>query len=105
MHWPDDAPVPWAGECWAIEAELTPKTTSRTVAIMRELLTRTGDYGCAAAEIRAAGPPRHARVIYLCAPAARPTVARAREALGDAGARVEIRCLPAGAAMAPGEAP
>ncbi len=105
VHWPDDAPVPWAGECWAIEAELTPKTTSRTVAIMRELLTRTGDYGCAAAEIRAAGPPRHARVIYLCAPAARPTVARAREALGDAGARVEIRCLPAGAAMAPGEAP
>ena len=39
---------------------------------MRELLTRTGDYGCPAAEIVAAGPPRHARVIYLCAPAARP---------------------------------
>jgi hypothetical protein len=100
VHWPDDAPVPWAGECWAIEAELTPKTTSRTVAIMRELLTRTGDYGCAAAEVAAGGPPRHTRVIYLCAPAARPTVARAREALGRAGARIEIRLLPAGAAMA-----
>jgi hypothetical protein len=101
VHWPDDAPVPWAGECWAIEAELTPKTTMRTAAIMRELLTRTGDYGCPAAEIRAAGAPRHTRVIYLCAPAARPTVARAREALGAAGARVEIRHLPPGAAMTP----
>jgi hypothetical protein len=100
VHWPDDAPVPWAGECWAIEAELTPKTTRRTVAIMRELLTRTGDYGCPAAEIAAGGPPRHARVVYLCAPAARPTVARAREALGASGARIEIRLLPPGAAMA-----
>jgi hypothetical protein len=100
VHWPDDAPVPWAGECWAIEAELTPKTTARTVAIMRELLTRTGDYGCPAAEIAAGGPPRHTRVIYLCAPAARPTVARAREALGTSAARIEIRLLPPGATMA-----
>jgi hypothetical protein len=99
VHWPDAAPVPWAGECWAVEAELTPKTTSRTVAIMRELLTRTGDYGCPAAEVAAAGRPRHARVIYVCAPAARPTVARAREALGGSGARIEIRLLPPGAAM------
>jgi hypothetical protein len=102
VHWPDDAPVAWAGECWAIEAELTRKTASRTAAIMRELLTRTGDYGCPAAEVRAPGrPPRHARVIYLCAPAARATVARARDALGSAGARIEIRSLPPGAAMAP----
>jgi hypothetical protein len=100
VHWPDGAPVPWAGECWAIEAELTPKTTRRTVAIMRELLARTGDYGCPAAEIAAGGPPRHTRVIYLCAAAARPTVARAREALGASAARVEIRLLPPGAAMA-----
>jgi hypothetical protein len=99
VHWPDSAAVPWAGECWAIEAELTPKTASRTVAIMRELLSRTGDYGCPAAEIMASGPPRHARVVYLCAPAARPTVARAREALGSPGARVEIRLLPPGAEL------
>ena len=101
VHWPEDAPVPWAGECWAIEAELTPKTTRRTLAIMRELLARTGDYGCPAAEVRGAGPPRHARVIYLCAPAARSTVARAREALGAPAARIEIRRLPPGAALAP----
>jgi hypothetical protein len=99
VHWPDGTGVPWAGECWAIEAELTPKTAARTVAIMRELLARTGDYGCPAAQIRAAGPPRHARVIYLCSPAARPTVVKAREALGPAGTRIEIRPLPPGAAM------
>jgi hypothetical protein len=100
VHWPDDAAVPWAGECWAIEAELTPKTISRTVAIMRELLARTGDYGCPAAEIATSGPPRHTRVIYLCSQAARPTVARARAALGSSGPRIEIRLLPPGAAMA-----
>jgi hypothetical protein len=100
VHWPGSSAgggVPWAGECWAIEAELTPKTVSRTTAIMRELLTRTGDYGCAAADVRVPGrPPRHARAVYLCTPAAASTVARAREALGGDGARIEIRALPPG---------
>jgi hypothetical protein len=97
---PDDLlpgrPVPWAGECWAIEAELTPKTVRRTSAIMTELLARTGDYGCPAAEVRVPGRPlRHARVIYLCSPAAARTAGRAREELAAAGAaRVEIRSLP-----------
>jgi hypothetical protein len=104
VHWPADAAVPWAGECWAMEAELTPKTTRRTVVIMREALTRTGDYGCAAAGVRVTGePPRHARVVYVCAPAARRTVTRAREELGALASRVEIRLLPSGAAM-PGPA-
>ena len=95
VHWPSGAAVAWAGECWAIEAELTRKTVSRTTAIMRELLTRTGDYGCPAAEARIPGrPARHARVLYLCAPAALSTVARARDALGGAAARIEIRSLP-----------
>lgn len=104
VHWPDGAPVAWAGECWAIEAELTRKTVARTAAIMREVLTRTGDYGCPAAQARVpGGPPRHARVLYLCSPAARPTVTRARDAVGTLGARVEIRDLPSGARM-PGTA-
>ncbi len=99
VHWPDapagGPPPAWAGECWAIEAELTPKTVARTTAIMRELLARTGDYGCPAAEARVAGlPPRHARVIYLCSPAATATVLRARDALGSLGARIEVRALP-----------
>jgi hypothetical protein len=95
------AAPPWAGECWAIEAELTRKTVRRTTAIMAEILTRTGDYGSPAAEVRVPGsPPRHARVLYLCSPAARPTVIRARAALpGVLAARVEIRGLPAGAGL------
>lgn len=101
VHWPDGAGLAWAGECWAIEAELTRKTVTRTAAIMRELLTRTGDYGCAAAEAFVPGrPPRHARALYLCSPAALSTVARARDELGAAlASRVEIRALPPAAAQ------
>src|ERR1700733_8106058 len=63
VHWPDGTPDPWSGECWAVEAELSAKTVTRTSAIMREMLTRTGDYGCLAAEVSVPGrPPRHARV-------------------------------------------
>jgi hypothetical protein len=101
VHWPDDGPAGWAGECWAIEVELTAKTVNRTIAIMRELLARTGDYGCPAAEARRPGaPPRHARAIYLCSPAAAGTVQRARDALGTLATRVEIRDLPPGAYLA-----
>jgi hypothetical protein len=102
VHWPDSGPMAWAGECWAIEAELTPKTVVRTTAIMRELLTRTGDYGCPAAEARVPGAsPRHARAIYLCAPAATSTVGRARDALGALACRIEIRVLPVAARIPP----
>jgi len=96
LHWPDEAPVAWAGECWAVEAELTRKTVARTAAIMCELLTRTGDYGCPAADAFVPGrPPRHARALYLCSPAALGTVTRARDSLGGPlAARVEIRTLP-----------
>jgi hypothetical protein len=100
VHWPDSVlgggrPAAWAGECWAIEAELTPKTVSRTTAIMRGLLARTGDYGCPAAEALVSGlPPRHARAIYLCSHPAASTVERARDALGSLGTRIEIRGLP-----------
>ena len=100
VHWPDGTPPAWAGECWAVEAELTRKTVARTTAIMREILTRTGDYGGPAAQARVPGlPPRHARVLYLCSPAARPVVARARDAVGALGARVEIRDLPPSAGL------
>ena len=101
VHWPDGTPVGWAGECWAVEAEVTRKTAARTTAIMREILTRTGDYGCPAAEAFVPGrPPRHARVLYLCSPGALGTVLRAREELGPLAARVEVRDLPPGAPLA-----
>jgi len=100
VHWPDTG-LPWGGECWAIEAELTPKTVTRTTAIMRELLTRTGDYGCPAAEAHVPGmPPRHSRAVYLCSPAAGGVVLRARQAFGNAANRIEVRPLPASALLA-----
>ena len=79
---------------------------------MRELLTRTGDYGCAAAErLRPSAPPLHARVLYLCSGAARGVVLRARGELGTEvrrsgrGSRC-VACRPAHTwSMRPGPAP
>ena len=106
VHWPDGArgrdgtSIGWAGECWAIEAEISPKTVARTTAIMREILFRTGDYGCLAADVAVPGrPARHARALYLCSTAALPTVLRARAALGPLAARIEVRDLPPGALL------
>jgi hypothetical protein len=104
VHWPDAAPgvapVAWAGECWAVEAELSPRTVARTVAIMREILSRTGEYGCPAAVASVPGrPTRHTRALYVCSAAALPTVLRARAALGPLAARIEVRDLPAGALL------
>jgi hypothetical protein len=102
VHWPDEARAAWAGECWAVEAELTRKTVARTAAIMREVLSRTGDYGCPAAEaVVPSRPPRHARALYLCSAAALATVTRARDELGGAlASRIEIRGLPRDAELA-----
>jgi hypothetical protein len=100
VHWPDVAPVGWAGECWAVEAELSPKPVARTTQIMREILCRTGDYGCPAADAVVPGrPPRHDRALYLCSPAALLTVLRARAELGPLSARIEVRDLPPGALL------
>jgi hypothetical protein len=68
VSWPDLTGSGYAGECWAIEAELTPKPLARTTAIMSGLLTRTADNQPTAQP----GPaPRYHRVVYLAAPAAR----------------------------------
>jgi hypothetical protein len=48
VSWPDVPGSGYAGECWAIEAELTPKPLARTAAIMAGLLARTADYQPAA---------------------------------------------------------
>jgi hypothetical protein len=44
VSWPDVPGSRYGGECWAIEAELTPKPLARTAAIMSALLTRSTDY-------------------------------------------------------------
>jgi hypothetical protein len=87
VHWPDEPASPYPGEVWAIEAELTPKGSIRTTAIMTLLLARTG------------GPaPAYDHIVYLCAPPALPGVRRAATALG-ARERVEVHGLPEGALL------
>jgi hypothetical protein len=80
IHWPGGDARPHAGEIWAVEVELTPKTGVRTAAIMAGLL---------------AGPPRYAQVVYLTSPAARPVVTAAAGNLpGPQRGRVAVRDLP-----------
>ena len=93
VHWP---PVPaslYRDECWAIEAELTPKGTQRTAGIMTGLLTQAtpGPHGPVA---------RYDRVIYLCSPHALSTVERAAATLPAVLAdRLDVRDLPEGALL------
>jgi len=95
VSWPDLPASPYAGECWAIEAELTPKPLARTTAIMSGLLTRATDYQPGA---RPAAEPRYHRVVYLASPAARGVVDRAATSLPAAlAARLTVRDLPPGA--------
>ena len=88
-HWPSLPGSPYAGQVWAVEAELTPKPVDRTTRIMTGLLS----------------PMRYALVVYLAAPRALPVVTRAAAGLpaGDQP-RVTIRELPA-AAFTPGLTP
>ena len=97
VHWPSLDGFPYAGQVWAIEAELTPKPLARTVAIMRGLLARTSDYGPGAATAQG---PRYGQVVYLTAPAARPVVTRAAAALpAPLQPRIVVRDLPAVAVL------
>ena len=97
VSWPDLPASAYAGECWAMEAELTPKPLARTAGIMAALLARTTDYHPGSAP--AAGP-RYARVVYLAAPPARSVTERAATTLPpELAARVTIRDLPPGALL------
>lgn len=92
--WPETA-AHYPGEVWCLEVELTPKTAARTAGIMTAILSRDSDYGDEPGTGRGF---RYARLLYVCAPAARGTVERARATLpAGAAARVEVRDLPAGA--------
>jgi hypothetical protein len=97
VSWPELPASGYGGQCWAIEAELTPKPLARTAAIMAGLLARTADYQPGAPP---AGGPRYDRVVYLAAPAARGVVERAAASV-PAGqrARLVVRDLPAGAVL------
>jgi len=95
VSWPEVPGSAYAGQLWAIEAELTPKPLARTTAIMAGLLTRTTDYQ---PDARPGIRPRYDRVIYLVAPAARSVVDRAAgQVPGRLRGRLAVRDLPEGA--------
>jgi hypothetical protein len=97
VSWPEVAGSGYAGQCWAIEAELTPKPLARTAAIMSGLLARAADYQPGA---RPGPGPRYDRVIYLAAPAARGVVDRAAATLpAPLRGRESVRDLPPGALL------
>jgi hypothetical protein len=97
VSWPDLPASAYPGECWAIEAELTPKPLARTAGIMTALLARTSDYYPGSTP--AAGP-RYTRVVYLAAPPARGVTERAAASLpSPMAARVTVRDLPPGAVL------
>jgi hypothetical protein len=79
IHWPSLPDSPYAGQVWAVEVELTPKTVERTERIMTGMLR----------------PRRYPLVVYLAAPAALSVVRRAAAGLpADEQARLTIRELP-----------
>jgi hypothetical protein len=97
VSWPDLPGSPYPGECWAIEAELTPKPLARTASIMAALAGRASDYYPGSAP---GSGPRYARVVYLAAPAARGVTSRAAASLPpQVAARVTVRVLPPGALL------
>jgi hypothetical protein len=97
VFWPDIPASGYAGQCWAIEAELTPKPLARTAGIMAVLLARAADYQPDAVPGRM---PRYDRVVYLAAPGARGVVERAAASLpGGQRSRVVVRELPGGAVL------
>jgi len=79
IHWPSIDGSPYAGQVWAVEVELTPKSTGRTTRIMTGLLS----------------PMQYALVVYLTAARARPVVTRAAGLLPPGErSRVVVRDLP-----------
>jgi hypothetical protein len=94
VAWPHLPGSPHPGECWAIQAELAPRSPARAAAVMAALLARASDYYPGAA---VEAGPRYDRVMYLAAPAARVVTERAAAALPPPQrARVTVQDLPPG---------
>jgi hypothetical protein len=96
VHYPAGSGMPWAGEIWAVEVELTPKSVVRTAAIMAEVLARTTDYGPTPyGSADPTLPPRYARLVYVCSPVSVRSVLNARLEVGPPGsALIEVYDLP-----------
>ena len=96
VHYPADSAMPWAGDIWAVEVELSRKSVVRTATIMTEVLARTTDYVPTPNSSAAPGlPPRYARLVYVCSPVSVRSVLNARLEIGPPqSARIEVYDLP-----------
>jgi hypothetical protein len=94
LHWPRGAAVSWAGQCWAVQAEVARATTGDTAEVMRELLVRPGERPGPAAG-------KGMRGSCTCAPqppfrsSSRPGTRRAGRAPGSrSGTCLPVPCWP-----------
>jgi hypothetical protein len=93
VHYPAGTGMPWAGETWAVEVELSRKPVERTAAIMAEVLAKAAGDG--PAPDGGAALPRYARLVYVCSPGCVRTVLNARLEVGPPqSARIEVYELP-----------
>jgi hypothetical protein len=98
VHWPADTRSPWAGQAWAVEVELSYKSVERASGIMREVLTRTGDWARFAPSPVPTVAPRYARLVYVCSRASVRAILNARAEVGSPlSARIDVHDLPASA--------
>jgi len=109
VRYPPGSGLPWAGEIWAVEVEISRKSVERTAAIMQETLRRTTDYRPSPPDSVAPGlPPRYARLVYVCSVASVQAVLEARAEVGPPeSARIDVYDLPESATrlQAPGWRP
>jgi hypothetical protein len=96
VHWPAGSRSPWAGEAWAVEVEITPKSVKRTTAIMHEVLTRTSHRKGPPGSIPILDlEPRYARLVYVCSATAVRTVLNACAEVGSPlSGRIDVHDLP-----------
>jgi hypothetical protein len=95
VHYPAGSGMPWAGEIWAVEVELSRKSVARVAAIMQATLDRTSDFGGPAAHAVPGHARRYARVVYLASATTVLTVLHARAELSPGQSeRIEVYDLP-----------
>jgi hypothetical protein len=109
VRYPAGSGLPWAGETWAVEVEISRKSVERTAAIMQEILRRTTGYRPSPADGLASElPPLYARLVYACSAASVQAVLEARAEVGPPeSARIDVYDLPESATrlQAPGWRP
>jgi len=95
VHYLAGSGMPWAGEVWAVEVELSRKSVARVASIMEETLDRTSDFGVPARPEVPGVAPRYARVVYVASASSVMTVLHARAQVGPPRSeRIDVHDLP-----------